>query len=219
VAKKLITSPSDVPINNRIYYEIAPLIPRGAPFLRKQTRLYFSGSQKYTKHSGRCVGTLWMCNPATDAKSAAPWGPGVEDPTLQRGLWIMDDAQCQANPGAKKGDFIQILNLFYICDDNWDSGLAEHLKSKISQNYREQPCEEARFSWFAWGKDRLRCLSPNCGMAPSPFYYDGTQLRLVRSLPQPSTHPVHPYAGCVHRQYPKYRLDVANEISRHLRHL
>ncbi len=173
----------------------------GPPHTRKDTRAYFLPAttpiQSYQQHQGNCVGIIWMCNPGTQKPVAATttWGvwPTLDN-TMHAVIKILNEAQLKAKRGGPKiGDYVEILNLFYLCNSN----VYAALKSLCPGD--QSPNRSARFCWFAWGSNfpkgqaasalaALSSLSPR----PSPFYLNGATSKVVYNPPSLSTAPAHP---------------------------
>jgi hypothetical protein len=175
----------------------------GPPKIRKDTRVYLVAGRP-RQNKGRCIGILWMCNPGgTDFVQRRPWGKWPIDETMRAVLPIFDRAQEIAllgGRGASADDYIQILNLFYVCDSKPNSGRATY--SKALTPYHESPHRSARFTWIGWGKDaRLDWLprNPILSALPNPFFYSKPKGALISRLPKPIEYPVHPRAFAIHR--------------------
>ncbi len=69
-----------------------------------------------------------MCNPATNTAAPQKWGHGKSDPTFNQVLLIMDDAYHKNLRQEKDDRYVQVLNLFYVCDKQWKRGFETYLK-------------------------------------------------------------------------------------------
>jgi hypothetical protein len=212
----------------RVFYEIVAVTPPrpgiAATFLRKDTRLYFHYGN-HLRHQGTCVGILWMCNPATKLQQSQSWGAGPRDRTLTAALRIMDEAHRSAKKGGtEEDDYIQVLNLFYVCNTCPASGWSVHSQSVVSRGYLESPCESARFCWIAWGGGiggRPQHWLPGAVMLraiPNHFFYSSTTRSKRNGDPSPSDYPVHPGVPRKHRffDFTNYDGEIAVEIANHI---
>jgi len=82
--------------------------------------------------------------------------------------------------------YIQVLNLFYLCDKNLYKAIArnQQISSKISDS------SESKFFpwvWFVWGanskellkfKERFTCIN-----SPNKFYFDNSKKEVISCLP------------------------------------
>jgi hypothetical protein len=120
---------------------------------------------------------------------------------------VINESQCLAlargYAGARTGDCVKILNIFYECNSNYKAGLRSHLKLPTSQRHSESPASCARFTWLAWGNKpssllthAKTLLSPN--VLPNPFFFDASKGRLLgrilQGMPTPHQYPAHPIA-------------------------
>jgi hypothetical protein len=167
-----------------------------------------------------------MCNPG-DQKPLAnkvKWGPWRRpDNTMIVVIRILDEAQRILRGqglAARKGDYIQVLNLFYICDSDLKSARQKFSSSK----YREWPLPSAKFTWLAWGQDpkTYKPYKPKLLPTPQilsglrrPFFYDPKQKRVVPGVPRAPAYPVHLNAR-MHVQFPGYIPAVVQAIALYL---
>lgn len=219
----------------------------GLVTIRKDTRVYFKPSTppgSYQQRQGNCVGIVWMCNPGTLKWKPKPkrlpavvhWGlwpkataaiPGrpVLDPTTEVVVGILDDAQAMATAsgrGAQAGDFVQVLNLFYVCDSTVSTARKTH-SSFPGPHYTEAPIKSARFTWIAWGGGkggRASCWLPRAILSAScnHFFYSG--LASCRKIGAPSApdYPVHPGVPRKHRfcDFTNYDSEIAREMANYI---
>jgi hypothetical protein len=191
----------------------------GPTNIRKDTRVYFVHG-KYKKNKGRCVGIIWMCNPGNQLPVARTvrWAPWIRlDPTMRFVIQILDEAQrILAGQGlaAKKGDYVQVLNLFYVCN----SYLVSARQQFSSSNYRECPVPSAKFTWLAWGQNNNPKLLPRPQILSGlrrPFFYDPNQKKVVPGVPRAPAYPVHPTAR-MQKRFQGYKDAVVQAIALYL---
>ena len=188
----------NISVMAEIFAECCP----GPPLIRKDTRVYFSNGHRRSQNRGNCVGTLWMCNPGGRYKRPQPWGPWPTDDTMRAVAPIIDQAQSIAvsqGRGALRDDYLQILNLFYVCDSSPSSGRATY--STSLNNYHEPPNPLARFTWIAWSQDAEPAWLPGKAIwsaLPDPFFYSKPKRMLISGVPQSGEYATHPRAFAIH---------------------
>jgi hypothetical protein len=114
---------------------------------RHDARIYlnqFTGSRS----DGRCLGAFIGKNPGSASGLSSAWGRIKEDTTLRliRSVWLKRMAYRKVQ--AKPGDYVQILNLFYLC--NPACCQAVRLANKHAL-YFPDPAEGQRFERIWWG--------------------------------------------------------------------
>jgi hypothetical protein len=212
----------------------------GSHTVRKDTRVYLINGGVHKQNQGRCRGIVWMTNPGTKNQPMTgrtivgnlPWDkwPGSLDPTMQVVVKIIDCATQIAisqKKVVKPDDYIQILNLFYLC---WSCKECAWRQSP-AVGHREFPCASSNFCWFAWGSPpKTHWLPAGATFLPhpiqlhslkNPFFFDakaaGAGIHPVnRNVPRATDEPVHPLRAVFLRIYRLYRQTVRNEIVQHL---
>jgi hypothetical protein len=175
--------------------------------IRKETRLYLTAGS-LTKASGTCLGVVWLCNPGS-AHGTSSWGPCKSDPTLD----IISEVYLEANrmakaagrSGAALDGYLQILNLYYVCDPCSMTAWNTHLT--LISKHVELPPPTALFCWLAWGHVQQALLfeaAPLLAPRTDHFYYDGASKSVMTGL-SCLDFPMHPYGASRHsRSHPDY---------------
>lgn len=129
-----------------MYYAEFITHPLSGHTYRHDTRIYLSGFTG-NRSGGRCVGAFIGKNPGSALRSASGWGLIQEDTTLRliRSVWLKS-LKAKPNPD----EYIQVLNLFYLCDPNFQKALKLAMKSSL---YFPDPVENQPFEkvWWAIG--------------------------------------------------------------------
>lgn len=132
--------------DSKMYYAEFKTDPVSRLMYRHDTRIYLS---QYTgsRACGRCVGAFIGKNPGTASRSASGWGPINEDSTLRliRSVWLKS-LKSQIKPG----DYIQVLNMFYLCDKDFSRAvkLANSLALHFPDPSESKPVDTI---WWAIG--------------------------------------------------------------------
>jgi len=121
---------------------------------RFDTRIYLNGNP-VSRSDGICVAAIVAKNPGSaSAVTMGEWQPlnlsGDKMLSNVRNIFIK---ACElAGKAISKGAFVQVWNLFYLCDKNLSSALKaiEEISSPL-----ECPSENhvSPIVWFAWGGD------------------------------------------------------------------
>jgi len=114
---------------------------------RHDTRIYLSGFSG-NRLGGRCLGAFIGKNPGSASGLSLGWGRIEEDTTLRliRSVWLKSMVYNKVQ--AKAGDYIQILNLFYLCNPAY--GQAVRLANKHAL-YFPDTAEGQNFEKIWWG--------------------------------------------------------------------
>jgi hypothetical protein len=188
--------------------------------LRQDTRVYRTAGS-FAKATGRCLGIVWLCNPGS-ATGSSVWGPCSSDPTLDVIVEVFTTAdgiaKASGRPGAAPTDYLQILNLHYVCDTSvlrgWHKSFTLPLPLKV-----ENPSPKALFCWLAWGDVPQALLLHSASLfsvRTDILYYDADR-KLVQTQLSKLNYPVHPYGARRHsRSHPCYVDLLAAEIARRL---
>ncbi len=186
--------------------------------LRLNTRVYRHAGN-HVRGAGRCVGTVWMCNPGTAAPVSpqSGWGPLKPDPTLEVVLEVLlaaDRIAAGVSRGLRADDYIEILNLHYVCDSVPVQGWASYLGS--AQNHLEWPDPNSKFCWIAWGAEAPQgAILQACAlgiMNMRCFAYDAASKQVARAFGFSSA--VHPLAARLQAaNYGNYISGLAAEMA------
>lgn len=145
--------------------------------------------------------------------SAAPAGRGRGllpitldgDKFLPTVLSILRKAYARSGREPPENAYLQVLNLFYLCDRDLASA-----KRTLTATRKPQVCDRENLSypwaWFAWGGpdpalDPLKARFANLA-AQRRFFFDGRERRVIERLPLAQELAKHtqglPQAGLVH---------------------
>lgn len=201
---------------SHVYAQYWPI--RGAT-VRRDTRLYLH-SQKRRYRGGRGIGVVWLCNPSRP-NGQRHWAASPLDSTLGVVLKILSEAQAIAKKrgkcGAARSDYLQILNLHYVCGADPDAAYSLYSSRPQCQTIVEQPCATARFVWIAWGDisqshlvgQAIKLIAP-----PTEVIYYDLNTKSVRTGLTNLGSPMHPQASKWHPKiHPDYIRLLAEEIA------
>lgn len=163
---------------------------RGDALLRFDTRIYLNPRER-PKRGDRPIGSIIGKNPG----SAVPrvLEPGLQALQLQGDhflpcvLSISQKAYAAAKIPVPANGYIQVLNLFYLCDRD-----LKRAKASLTATNDNSICHSERrrapWTWFAWGgpdtqldplKTRFLRRRPR-----NPFFYDKESLSVVHRKPR-----------------------------------
>ena len=162
---------------------------------RFDTRIYLGKHD--ASQSGQCVGAIVAKNPG----SAKPTQLGVLAPLSLDGDKMLPSvrnrfvaAYQQANVPIPDNAFVQVWNLFYLCNPNLDEACStiNHFSNALVC-----PSESGapRAVWFAWGGNdsRLRPFKERFISFPHPsFYYDHHSGEVIKRVPVAEDFAKHP---------------------------
>jgi hypothetical protein len=168
----------------------------GGFWIRHNTRIYldeFNGTQP----TGQCLGAIIAKNPGSAKGAVAGWGAINldHDQLLTNVRSILSKAFDQAAKEPPLNAYIQVLNLFYICDKDLDVATAMMVKAKKSFT---DPAESNSFPfvWFAWGGesadlDHLKARFVAAHGKSRVFFYCQNTRSIVSRLPSNTDWPRH----------------------------
>ena len=162
----------------------------GQDIFRYDTRIYLHKVAR-TSPSDVCIGAVVGKNPGS-AKASNLSNPGIQpifldgDKMLPTVRNIVLKAYAEANIAGSAGEYIQVLNLFYLCEPN----LTQAIKS-ISKHSGTAFCQPEANSfpwvWYVWGDEnkslsnfKTRFSSLN---APDHFYFDKDTEAVIGKVP------------------------------------
>ncbi len=178
-------------------YYWAEFINIGSDIFRFDTRIYLNPIGRI-KPDDKCIGAVVGKNPGSAKPTAI--GCGIQSialdgdrllPTVRN---IITKSYSHAKIHPPKNGYIQVLNLFYLCDPNLGQALK---KIKANNKARNCPTENHLFPWvwYVWGgalpnlstyKERFSELNSN-----NHFYYDKSLLKIVEKPASKSTFAKH----------------------------
>ena len=141
---------------------------------------------------GRCIGCVIGKNPGSAVPEQHRRGPVAMDLQGDRFLpnvrAIVSKAYARVGLDADPGDYVQVLNLFYLCDRNLTQALG---KLRDAGPFPRCTTEDGAFpwAWYVWGGNdkRLNSLKNRFhGLnAKQRFFFDGATRRIVDRVPEP----------------------------------
>jgi hypothetical protein len=143
------------------YY--AQFVPEGDHTFRLNTRIYLSVCDKPSEHDRECIAAVVLMNPgsATSGSERTDWEPLIldGDKTLPMIHGLFGDAYTKASKPIPENAFIQVWNLFYLCDPK-----AAPAFRKLKTIADPPPCLsekrcKPKLVWFAWGKCKSKAPS------------------------------------------------------------
>jgi len=154
---------------------------------RLNTRIYLSVCNEPNEDDKECIAAVVLMNPgsAKPGSERTDWAPLIldGDKTLPMIHGLFWDAYAKASKPIPENAFIQVWNLFYLCDPK--AGPAFRKFKKVSDPPWCRSEEECRpkLVWFAWGKckskapseiKRFNCLKKRFRLeAPEKSFYYG----------------------------------------------
>jgi hypothetical protein len=156
---------------------------------RFDTRVYFNSISE-VRESDNCVGAIVGKNPGS-AKSVAI-DEGIQPISLDRDKLlptvrnIFVQSYKEAEVDLPKRGYIQILNLFYLCNKNLGQAIAGVKKNKYAKNCLSEN-KNFPLIWYVWG-DSLDDLNPfkerfKQLKSSNHFYYDKVHNKVVSESP------------------------------------
>ncbi len=123
---------------------------------RLDTRIYLDACDSPRQDDKECVAAVVVKNPgkATSRSDTRDWEPLILDgdntlPLIQ-GLFF--DAYAKAGKPIPKNAFIQVWNLFYLCNPDAKEALAALEKVPAPPPCPSEERLKPKVVWFAWGK-------------------------------------------------------------------
>lgn len=168
----------------------AKFVRHGADLFRLDTRVYLDDVFECTSQDF-AIGAVIAKNPGS-ALPTDPKSDSVQQIDLNRGMLlrtlrsVVTKAYLQSNRRWSPGAYIQVLNLFYLCDPIYRSAIRRI--GKISAPPIDS-AEEKAFPWvlYLWGKSDERVGQFKSRFtalrAKQHFFYDKNLSRLVRNSP------------------------------------
>ncbi|MGA3189442.1 MAG: hypothetical protein ABSF22_20245, partial [Bryobacteraceae bacterium] len=156
---------------------------------RLNTRIYLNVCNKPSEADKECIAAVVLMNPGSarpqPGSERARWEPLILDrdstlPTIYGLFW---DAYAKTSKPIPKNAFIQVWNLFYLCDPKAGPAFTK-FKKVLDPSWcgSEKECKP-RLVWFAWGKckstapsviKRFNCLKERFRLeAPEKSFYYG----------------------------------------------
>ncbi len=167
------------------HYFWAEFLELGNDTFRFDTRIYLHPIKRI-KNGDHCIGAVVGKNPGS-AKSTAV-GTGIKaieldgDKLLPTVRNIIIKAYNESGIHIPERGYVQVLNLFYLCNPNLDKAISE---VENNTNAKNDPAENLSFPWvwYVWGskseilnayKGRFSSLKSN-----NHFYYDKELSKVV----------------------------------------
>lgn len=180
---------------------------------RKETRLFYSEKEQL-------VGTVIMINPGSSKRLAECGIPATNNPTFRTVISIIEDAYKSKGKKMQPGSYIQVCNLFDICE----SDLIKALKALIeheevfkdgikSSCYRVS--KESPWIWLAWGSDKiLKRLNKTTGVFIPEFKNRNIVGVKIANEDYGFYHPG--FIQRMSKRKPEIRQEIVNQISFHI---
>src|SRR5262245_54815932 len=132
----------------------ADFLQVGRDWFRYDTRIYLNG-QPQSQSQGHCIAAVVGKNPGSARQGmGAGWQPlklnGDQMLPFVRKRFI--EAFAQASLAIPNLAYVQVLNLFYLCDKELEGALRRY-GCITSPRYCTTENLEFRIVWFAWGDD------------------------------------------------------------------
>lgn len=161
----------------------------GEDYFRFDTRIYVSPI-KDIQNDDCCIGAVVGKNPGSAQSVAIDNGiQPIElnnDNLLPNVRSIVKKSYGEANIQPPQRGYIQVLNLFYLCNPSLDNAIAA---MKKQQNAKNCPTENQSFPWvwYVWGGE-LETLNPykkrfSKLKSSNHFYYDQKNSKVVDKIP------------------------------------
>jgi hypothetical protein len=116
---------------------------------RTETRLFYAEKEQL-------IGTIVMINPGSSKRLAEYGILATNNPTFQTVVAIVEDAYYLAGKSLPSGGYIQICNLFDICESDLEMALSKlnEFPYEVVQSSCYRIRKESPWIWLAWGSDK-----------------------------------------------------------------
>jgi hypothetical protein len=174
-----------------------PTINLAGPWLRYDTRIYIDPvSQASNTHSP--MASIVAKNPGSaaplsvaSAGTLAPLNIGKDKllPSVRNAFIAAIHARNRLGLGPVKGEYVQVLNLFYVCDPI----ISQALRLVRQFNPANDPAENLNIDpvWFSWGGNDPQLNPFKCRFLHNPpnkcIYWDYSTRNTVVALPSVKT--------------------------------
>ena len=132
---------------------------------RLNTRIYLSICGKPNEDDKECIAAVVLMNPGSarpqPGSERTGWEPLIldRDSTLPTICGLFWDAYAKASKPIPKNAFIQVWNLFYLCDPKAGPAFRKFKKVPDPPWCRSEEKCKPKLVWFAWGKCKSKSLS------------------------------------------------------------
>jgi hypothetical protein len=160
----------------------------GRSVFRLDTRIYLADLPAH-RDDGQCVGAVVGKNPGSARGTRLNvWEPLVlgNDKMLPYVRNRFLAAYERNGTRIPQFAFVQVSNLFYLCNENLSAGCREYAEINTPLRCHTE-CTRPQITWFVWGgsDNRLDCLKERFlrRRLRNPFYFDKYASCIVRELP------------------------------------